>query len=311
MAGVSDKPFRILCRQFGAALAATEMLSANLQVQNMKGSWLRGTHLDEAAPRTVQIAGSDPAMMAQAARLNVEHGAQIIDINMGCPVKKVLKQAAGSALLRDEALVGQILSAVVKAVEVPVTLKMRTGWSPEQRNGVRIARIAEDAGIQAVAVHGRTRCDMFNGAAEFDTIAAIRHEIGIPLFANGDITTPEQARAVLLHTGADAVMIGRGAQGRPWIFREIQHYLDTGRRLPPMAQEQIHRILRKHVVDLHAFYGSYPGIGFARKHTAWYLAEFPQATDFRRRFNAAEDLQQQLDLIDEFFDGAAGREAAA
>jgi len=311
MAGVSDKPFRILCRQFGAGLAATEMLSANLQVQNMKGSWLRGTHLDEAAPRTVQIAGSDPAMLAQAARLNVEHGAQIIDINMGCPVKKILKQAAGSALLRDEPLVQQILTAVVKAVDVPVTLKMRTGWSPDQRNGVRIARMAEDAGIQALAVHGRTRCDMFNGSAEFDTIAAIRHEIGIPLFANGDITTPEQARAVLLYTGADGVMIGRGAQGRPWIFREIQHYLDTGRALPPIPQDEIHRILRQHLEDLHTFYGSYPGIGFARKHTAWYLADFPGALEFRRCFNVVETLQEQLDLIDGFFAGLDQQEAAA
>ena len=250
MAGVSDKPFRTLCRQFGAALAATEMLSANLQVQNVKGSWLRGSHLDEAAPRSVQIAGSDPAMMAQAARLNVEQGAQIIDINMGCPVKKIMKQAAGSALLRDEALVQQILTAVVQAVDVPVTLKIRTGWSPEQRNGVRIARIAEDAGIQALAVHGRTRCD-------------------------------------------------------------IQHYLDTGRHLPPMTQSQVHRILRQHVIDLHAFYGSYPGIGFARKHTAWYVADFPGSAEFRRRFNAVETLQEQLDLIDGWFAALAEQEIAA
>ncbi len=316
MAGVSDKPFRTLCRRFGAALTATEMLSANLQVQfaegkNRERSWQRCAHLDEEAPRTVQIAGSDPAMMAQAARLNVEHGAQIIDINMGCPVKKVLKQAAGSALLRDEALVQQILTAVVQAVDVPVTLKIRTGWSHEQRNGVRIARIAEDAGIQALAVHGRTRCDMFNGSAEFDTIAAIRHEIGIPLFANGDITTPEQARAVLLYTGADAVMIGRGAQGRPWIFREIQHYLDTGRQLPPLPQAQIHQILRQHLVELHAFYGSYAGLGFARKHCAWYLAGWPGAQEFRSRFNQAQTQQEQLDLIDGYFAALAPCEAAA
>jgi tRNA-dihydrouridine synthase B len=311
MAGVSDKPFRTLCRQFGAALAATEMLSANLQVADMKSSWLRGTHLDEEAPRTVQIAGSDPALMAQAARLNVERGAQIIDINMGCPVKKVLKQAAGSALLRDEALVQQILTAVVQAVDVPVTLKIRTGWSHEQRNGVRIARIAEDAGVKALAVHGRTRCDMFNGSAEFDTIAAIRHEIGIPLFANGDIATPEQARAVLAYTGADAVMIGRGAQGRPWIFREIQHYLDTGRQLPAPTSAQIHSILRDHVTALHDFYGSFPGIGFARKHTAWYLASFAGALEFRRSFNAAASLQEQLDLIDDFFTLQQQHEEAA
>jgi tRNA-dihydrouridine synthase B len=311
MAGVSDKPFRTLCRRFGAALATTEMLSANLQVQNAKGSWLRGVHLDEDEPRSVQIAGSDPRLMAEAARLNADQGAQIIDINMGCPVKKVLKQAAGSALLRDEALVQDILTAVVKAVDVPVTLKIRTGWSAYKRNGVRIARIAEDAGIQALAVHGRTRCDMFNGSAEFDTIAAIRHEIGIPLFANGDITTPEQARAVLLYTGADAVMVGRGAQGRPWIFREVQHYLDTGRQLPPLPASQVQRLLREHVTALHDFYGSYPGNGFARKHTAWYLAGYPGALDFRRRFNAVETLQEQLDLIDTFFSELASQEAAA
>lgn len=301
MAGISDKPFRQLCRQFGAGLTATEMLSANLQVQNMKGSWQRGVHLDEDAPRTVQIAGSDPQMMAQAARLNMEHGAQIIDINMGCPVKKILKQAAGSALLRDEALVASILSAVVAAVDIPVTLKIRTGWNPEQRNGLNIARIAEDAGIQALAIHGRTRCDMFNGDAEYDTIAAIKAAISIPVIANGDITDPEKARYVLQHTNADAVMIGRAARGRPWIFREIQHYLDTGLTLPEPAAEQIHQILRDHVLALHDFYGAFAGLGFARKNTAWYLEPFAGSLEFRRRFNQVAMLDEQLELIDEFF----------
>src|SRR5688572_7971326 len=226
MAGISDRPFRILCRQHGAALAATEMLSSNPLL--WPGSELKRVHKDEVAPRVVQIAGADPTTIAEAARLNEEHGAQVIDINMGCPVKKILKQASGSALLKDEALVAAILQSVVKAVKVPVTLKIRTGWSPELRNGVTIARIAEDAGIQALAVHGRTRACMFNGNAEYDTIAAIKQSIKIPVIANGDIATPEQARHVLQYTGADAVMIGRGARGRPWIFREITHFLQTG-----------------------------------------------------------------------------------
>lgn len=311
MAGISDKPFRTLCRQFGAGLTATEMLSASLQVQNLKGSWQRGVHLDEDAPRTVQIAGSDPGMMAQAAQLNVEQGAQIIDINMGCPVKKILRQAAGSALLRDEALVSSILQAVVKAVDVPVTLKIRTGWNPEQRNGLTIARIAEDAGIQALAVHGRTRCDMFNGDAEYDTIAAITQQLSIPVIANGDITDPLKAKAVLEHTGAAAVMIGRGARGRPWIFREIQHYLDTGNLLPQTPAHQIQRILKEHVSALHEFYGAFPGLGFARKNTAWYLEAFAGAVEFRHRFNTLETLPEQLELIDDFFARLDACEAAA
>jgi len=311
MAGISDKPFRSLCRHYGAALTATEMLSASLQVQNTKGSWLRGVHLDEAEPRAVQIAGADPLMMAEAARMNVEQGAQIIDINMGCPVKKILKQAAGSALLRDEALVAEILKAVVAAVDVPVTLKIRTGWSPELRNGVTIARIAEDAGVQALAIHGRTRADMFNGAAEYDTIAAIKDSIRIPVFANGDITTPEKARMVLEQTGADGVMIGRGAQGRPWIFREIQHFLDTGKQLPALPSAMVHTILREHVQALHEFYGTYAGLGFTRKHTAWYVAGYAGALEFRRGFNVVEQLDVQLELIDSFFTELDKQEAAA
>jgi tRNA-dihydrouridine synthase B len=310
MAGISDKPFRLLCRRHGAALAATEMLSASLQVQNARGSWLRGVHQDEAEPRAVQIAGADPALMAQAARLNVEQGAQIIDINMGCPVKKILKQASGSALLRDEPLVEAILKAVVAAVDVPVTLKIRTGWDEQQRNGLHIARIAEDAGVQALAVHGRTRCQMFNGAAEYDTIAAIKQAIQIPVFANGDINSPEQARQVLEHTGADGLMIGRAARGRPWIFREIQHYLDTGSLLPPVSLQVVKDTLLEHLRALHAFYGSHPGLGFARKHCAWYLEGLPGAEAFRKLFNSLDNTAAQLASIDTFFVQAAAVDLA-
>lgn len=301
MAGISDKPFRSLCRQFGAGLTTTEMLSASLQVQNTKGSWLRAVHIDEPEPRSVQIAGADPDTLAAAARLNVEQGAQIIDINMGCPVKKILKQASGSALLRDEALVGRILDAVVAAVDVPVTLKIRTGWDTGSRNGVRIARIAQAAGIQALAVHGRTRCDLFNGEAEYDTIAAIREVIDIPLIANGDIDSPMKAARVLEQCGADGIMVGRAARGRPWLFREICHYLDNGVVLPAPQPASIHQVLRRHVEELHAFYGSHPGLGFARKHCAWYLENLSGGRAFRARFNAADSLTEQLTLIDAFF----------
>lgn len=304
MAGISDRPFRALCRSFGAAVAATEMLSSNPQLLSSPVSALRRAHRSEAEPRVVQIAGADPDTLAAFARFNVEEGAQVIDINMGCPVKKVLKQAAGSALLRDEALVATLLKAVVAAVDVPVTLKIRTGWSPEMRNGVTIAKIAEDCGIAALAVHGRTRACMFNGDAEYDTIAAIKQAIGIPVIANGDITTPEKARAVLAHTGADAVMIGRGAQGRPWIFRDIDHFLRTGAHLPPLPLAQIHRIVRGHLQAIHAFYGERMGLGFARKHAAWYLAPFDGAREFRAGFNRVDSGAAQLELIDGFFAAA-------
>jgi tRNA-dihydrouridine synthase B len=299
MAGISDRPFRILCRQHGAALAATEMLSSNPLL--WQGSELKRVHRDEVAPRVVQIAGADPATIAEAARLNEEHGAQVIDINMGCPVKKILKQASGSALLKDEVLVAAILQSVVKAVNVPVTLKIRTGWSPEQRNGVTIARIAEDAGIQALAVHGRTRACMFNGNAEYDTIAAIKQSIKIPVIANGDITTPEQARHVLQYTGADAVMIGRGACGRPWIFREISHFLQTGTKLPPLPDTLVEKILLTHVRELHAFYGDHLGLGYTRKHVAWYLENYPGARAFRSVFNTLASRTAQLEHIEQFF----------
>jgi len=306
MAGISDKPFRALCRAWGAGLTTTEMLSANLQVQlagsrQAARSMQRGVHADEAEPRSVQIAGGDPQTLAAAARLNVEHGAQIIDINMGCPVKKVMKQAAGSALLRDEALVARILDAVVAAVDVPVTLKIRTGWDRDSRNGVRIARLAQAAGIQALAVHGRTRCDLFNGEAEYDTIRAIRDAVDLPLFANGDIDSAAKAAHVLAMTGADAVMIGRAARGRPWIFREIQHFLDSGKLLPPPRADLVHHTLREHVTALHDFYGSHAGLGIARKHCAWFLEPLGVTREFRAAFNSATDLDAQLARIDDFF----------
>jgi tRNA-dihydrouridine synthase B len=311
MAGISDKPFRLLCRQFGAALTATEMVSVNLQLQNPEKNLWRGAHRDEAAPRVVQIAGADPVNMAQAAQLNVQHGAQIVDINMGCPAKKILKQAAGSALLRDEPLVERILRAVVGAVEVPVTLKIRTGWSQDQRNGIAIARLAEDCGIAALAVHGRTRADLFNGNAEYDTIAAIKAAVSIPVFANGDIDTPEKAKAVLDHTQADGVMIGRGARGKPWIFRDIQHYLRHGRHAAPLPLTRIAALVLEHVRAIHQFYGMELGLGFVRKHLAWYLESYPGAREFRSHFNALQCPAAQLDAIAAFFAALERCEVAA
>jgi tRNA-dihydrouridine synthase B len=309
MAGISDRPFRQLCRQFGAGLTATEMLSANLQVQRPQASQLRGIHRDELSPRVVQIAGADPATMAAAARLNVEQGAEIIDINMGCPVKKVLKQAAGSALLKDEPLVAAILMSVVQAVNVPVTLKIRTGWSPELRNGVTIAKIAEQCGIQALAVHGRTRACMFNGSAEYDTIAAIKAAIRMPVFANGDIDSAEKALEVLTQTHADGVMIGRAARGRPWLFRDIDHYLSDGTLPASLPAAMMHTLALQHVRELHQFYGLPIGLGFARKHVAWYLENLTNtqmdahttAQEFRKFFNSLDSADSQLDSLEQFF----------
>lgn len=301
MAGISDRPFRRLCRQFGAALTATEMLSAHVQLNHPGGSQLRGIHRDEPSPRVVQIAGADPQLMAAAARLNVEQGAEIIDINMGCPVKKVLKQAAGSALLKDEPLVKAILQSVVQAAGVPVTLKIRTGWSPGMRNGVAIARLAEDCGIKALAVHGRTRACMFNGDAEYDTIASIKQAISIPLFANGDITSAEKAQQVLRHTGADGVMIGRAARGRPWLFREIDQYLRSQTLPQSLPLALIHTLVVQHVQDLHRFYGATLGLGYVRKHVAWYLENYPGAAEFRRHFNTLDSTHAQEDSLHGFF----------
>ncbi len=301
MAGVTDRPFRQLCRRLGAGLVVSEMLASDVRLWNSRKSLLRLPHVDDPEPRSVQIVGGDPQMLAQAARANVAMGAQIIDINMGCPAKKVCNKAAGSALLQDEQLVAQILEAVVAAVDVPVTLKIRTGWDQDNRNGVCIAQIAEQSGIQALAVHGRTRAERFFGNAEYDTIAAIKQAVSIPVFANGDIDTPHKAREVLLHTGADALLIGRAAQGRPWIFREINHFLVTGQLLAPTALSEIELVLLEHLSALHSFYGEVMGVRIARKHVGWYLATLPGAGSFRNQFNRLETPTQQSTSVRQFF----------
>ena len=285
MAGVTDRPFRQLCKALGAGYAVSEMVTSRKDLWNSLKTSRRANHEGEPGPIAVQIAGTEAQMMAEAAVFNIDRGAQIIDINMGCPAKKVCNKAAGSALMKDEQLVGQILDAVVKAVDVPVTLKIRTGWDRDHRNGVYVARIAEQAGIAALSVHGRTRADLYTGEAEYATIAAIREAVALPLFANGDIDSPEKARAVLDATGADAVMIGRAAQGRPWIFREIDHYLRTGERLPAPGHAEVESILLEHLAALHAFYGPEQGVRIARKHVGWYLATLPGAQAFRADFN--------------------------
>lgn len=302
MAGVSDRPFRTLCYQMGAGLTVSEMMSANPKVWESDKSRLRMVHVDEPGIHTVQIAGSVPEEMAAAARINVENGAQIIDINMGCPAKKVNRKLAGSALLQYPALVKLILTAVVKAVDVPVTLKVRTGWEPEHRNCVEIAQLAEECGIQALTIHGRTRACLFNGAAEYDTIRAVKQKVSIPVIANGDITDPLKARAVLDYTGADALMIGRAAQGRPWIFREIQHYLDTGELLPPLPLAEVKRLLCVHIRALHDFYGQAKAYRIARKHVSWYLQEHAPDDQFRRTFNALENTSDQLEALEAYFE---------
>jgi tRNA-dihydrouridine synthase B len=307
MAGVTDRPFRQLCRELGAGMVVSEMLSSDMRLWTSRKSMLRLPHADDPEPRSVQIAGGDPQMLADAARANVELGAQIIDINMGCPAKKVCNKAAGSALMKDEALVREILLAVVAAVDVPVTLKMRTGWDREQRNGLTIARIAEDAGIAALAVHGRTRADLYSGEAEYDSIAAIKQAVSIPVFANGDIDSPYKARAVLEHTGADALLIGRAAQGRPWIFREINHFLATGEQLPAPRIAEIEQILSRHLNELHNFYGEHIGLRVARKHVGWYLATLPGAGEFRSRFNRLENTEQQCLSVQQFLRAQPGQ----
>lgn len=302
MAGITDRPFRQLCRQLGAGLVVSEMLTANNELWSSRKSTLRMNHDGECEPIAVQIAGGDPEMIAQAAHLNVLNGAQIIDINMGCPAKKVCKKAAGSALLQDEQLVKDILHAVVSAVDVPVTLKFRTGWSRDNRNAITIARIAEDMGIQALALHGRTREDAFLGQAEYDTIAEVVNAVKIPVFANGDIDTPQKAKAVLDHTGAAAVMIGRAAQGRPWIFREIDHYLKTGDLLPELSLRSVQEILLAHLRDLYEFYGDVLGPRIARKHVSWYLKTVEGSEDFRKSFNALDNADAQLTSVQTFFE---------
>ncbi len=302
MAGVTDKPFRQLCKQLGAGLAMSEMTISDPRFWRTEKSLRRMDHEGEPAPVGVQIAGTEPAMLAEAARYNVDHGAQIIDINMGCPAKKVCNAWAGSALMQDEALVARILDAVVRAVDVPVTLKIRTGWCAGHRNAPTIARIAEDAGIAALAVHGRTRDQHYTGIAEYDTIAAIKAALTIPVLANGDIDSPDKALAVLRHTGADAVMVGRAAQGRPWLFREIAHFLATGDHLAPPTLEEIRDILLGHLDALHAFYGEVSGVRIARKHLGWYAKDRPENAAFRSVVNRAETAEAQIALTRDYFD---------
>ncbi|HJW45510.1 MAG TPA: tRNA dihydrouridine synthase DusB [Lysobacter sp.] len=302
MAGVTDKPFRVLCKRLGAGLCVSEMTTSDPRFWNTSKSRHRMDHDGEPAPISVQIAGTEPGVMAEAARYNVDHGAQIIDINMGCPAKKVCNAWAGSALMRDEALVARILDAVVDAVDVPVTLKIRTGWAADQRNALTIARIAEDAGIAALAVHGRTRDQQYTGVAEYDTIAMIKSQVSIPILANGDIDSPQKAAFVLTHTGVDAVMIGRAAQGRPWIFREVAHHLATGEALSEPPLQEIRDILFGHLEHLHAFYGERAGVRIARKHLGWYAKDRPENAAFRAVVNQAETTEAQLQLTCHYFD---------
>ena len=303
MAGVTDRPFRQLCRRLGAGLAVSEMVSSDASLWGTRKSVRRLDHRGEPGPISVQIVGADPRQMAEAARANVGQGAQIIDINMGCPAKKVCKVAAGSALLRDEALVGRILEAVVGAVEVPVTLKIRTGWSPERRNGVQIARLAEDLGIQALAVHGRTRACGYTGEAEYHTIRAIKAEVDIPVIANGDIDSPQKARRVLERTGADGLMFGRAAQGRPWIFDQVGHYLRSGELLPDPGPERIGELLLEHLDELYRFYGHEHGVKVARKHIGWYCRAQPNSAVFRQRIFRVDTSGQQRQLVSDYFNG--------
>lgn len=302
MAGVTDRPFRQLCRRLGAGMAVSEMITANKALWASKKSLLRANHEGEPEPRSVQIAGADPVMMAEAARHNVDQGAHIIDINMGCPAKKVCNVMAGSALLQHETLVADILEAVVKAVDVPVTLKIRTGWDRDNRNGVTIARIAEEAGIQLLSVHGRTRADAYKGDAEYDTIAEIKSRISIPLIANGDINSPQKAQQVLEKTGADGLMIGRAAQGNPWIFKQILHYLEQGQLLATPEVGEIRKVLIEHLENLYDFYGDYTGVRMARKHIAWYSKGLRNGNAFRQQMNQFEQPQQQLRYTRDFFE---------
>ncbi|MGO1000149.1 tRNA dihydrouridine synthase DusB [Lysobacter sp. CA196] len=302
MAGVTDKPFRVLSKRLGAGLCVSEMTTSDPRFWSTAKSRHRMDHDGEPDPISVQIAGTVPQIMADAARYNVDHGAQIVDINMGCPAKKVCNAWAGSALMRDEALVGRIVEAVVKAVDVPVTLKIRTGWDHDQRNAPNIARIAEDAGIAALAVHGRTRDQQYTGSAEYDTIAAIKAALSIPVIANGDIDSPQKAAYVLAHTGCDAVMVGRAAQGRPWIFREIAHYLAHGEELAPPTLAEVRDLLLGHLEHLHAFYGELSGVRIARKHLGWYAKDRPENAAFRAVVNRADTAELQLRLTCDYFD---------
>jgi tRNA-dihydrouridine synthase B len=310
MAGVTDKPFRLLCKRMGAGLATTEMTTSDTRLWTTRKSLKRMDHAGEPEPVSVQIAGYDPTMLAQAARYNADQGAQIVDINMGCPAKKVCNVYAGSALLQDEALVARICQTVVAAVDIPVTLKIRTGWNRDNRNGVRIARIAQDSGIAALAVHGRTRADLYAGEAEYETIAAIKQAVSIPVWANGDVDSPQKAKAVLDATRCDGLLIGRAAQGRPWIFREIAHYLATGELLAPPDADEVCAILCGHLEALYAFYGEIAGVRIARKHLGWYAKDRAENAAFRAVVNRAETAREQLRLTREYF-AATGLAIAA
>lgn len=310
MAGVTDKPFRMLCKAHGAGLCVSEMTHADLSLRDTRKSRLRRDHAGEPAPISVQIAGYDPARLAEAARFNVDEGAQIIDINMGCPAKKVCRVDAGSALLRDEPLVARILDAVVRAVEVPVTLKIRTGWDAENRNALVIARIAEACGVAALAVHGRTRAERFTGQAEHRTVAAIKRAVAIPVIANGDVCTPGQAAAVLAETGADALMLGRAAQGRPWVFRQVAAFLDQGVELPDPGLHTVRDILLGHLDALHDFYGPALGVRIARKHIGWYCEDDPSRRALRQLMQTTECAAKQRILVREWFDRGTASPAA-
>ncbi|MEK7708221.1 MAG: tRNA dihydrouridine synthase DusB [Pseudomonadota bacterium] len=301
MAGVTDRPFRQLCKIMGAGMAVSEMVSSNSLLWGSQKTLRRANHEGEVSPISVQIAGADPKMLAAAARYNVENGAQIIDINMGCPAKKICNVMAGSALLQDEKLVERILDAVVKAVDIPVTLKIRTGWDKQHKNALAIAHIAENSGIQALAIHGRTRACAYTGTAEYDTIAAVKAAAKIPIIANGDITTPEKAKYILAYTKADAVMIGRAAQGRPWIFREINHFLATDQYLQPPEVAEIHQVLINHLHDLYNFYGEYSGVRIARKHISWYTKGLVGSAGFRQSMNQLQTSDQQIIETNKFF----------
>ncbi|HET6756428.1 MAG TPA: tRNA dihydrouridine synthase DusB [Burkholderiales bacterium] len=301
MAGVTDRPFRQLCKKFGAGLAVSEMVASNSLLWGSEKTRRRANHDGEVRPVAVQIAGADPKMMAQAARYNVDAGAEIIDINMGCPAKKVCNVMAGSALLQNEPLVSEILDSVVKAVNVPVTLKIRTGWNTQHKNALRIARVAQDAGIQSLAIHGRTRACLFGGEAEYETIAAVKSEVRIPVIVNGDLNSPEKVKAVLNYTRADGAMLGRAAQGRPWLFREVNHYLKTGCHLPPPQVAEIHCVLIEHLEELYRFYGEYLGVRVARKHISWYTKGLYDSAAFRRSMNLLETVAEQVAAVNNFF----------
>lgn len=302
MAGVTDRPFRQLCRELGAGLVVSEMVTSNPALWKSKKTQLRLNHEGEPEPIVVQIAGAIPGQMAEAAKFNVDNGAQMIDINMGCPAKKVCNVMAGSSLLRDEPLVENILQSVVNSVDVPVTLKIRTGWDQDNKNALIIARIAEESGIKALTVHGRTRACAFKGEAEHETVAKIKSNISIPVIANGDITTPQRAKEVLDATNVDAIMIGRAAQGNPWIFREIEHYLTTGKELPAPNDVEVTEVIQRHLENLYDFYGEFMGLRIARKHIAWYCKKDPQHKAFCQHINKIENAARQYEEVISYFE---------